>query len=439
MGGAGVSGLAARKAILWVLNTTASPQWSLFFSIALVFSAAVVSLLPPNFDAAVQAARYGTLWERIAYWMGADRFFDSVLFTGVQSGLAFGLVACAGRQAYRLYSTSRYPYFKEDLAEFRDCAWRKTLRYGNTSGEWAAGGLAILLRAKGWRAGKIEGDHGRMLVTAEYGRWSRWGLVGLHLGLALVLTASAAGPWLRDVQSFVAVSYQTIELAKAGYPFDLRVQEIKTDKENFASRIKLIENGIEKSVPLLSAGQPVRYRGVAVYQAGGDWILNLLYRDAQGTEHLCSVWNGGWLDVPGSGGIKVTAAISKENPNLLTYRLVDPSGKVLSGAVSFGEPVRAGAESLVFTGQHPYVALVLKRDPTLPVAFLGGFLVIGGLACVWGVRRHRLWALVESDGGVATVHLGGDTAGDDDIFYAVIPANQAIEAVEIEMAKRKTG
>ncbi len=439
MGAANVPGIAARKAILWIFNTIASTQWSLFFGIALVFSAAVVSLLPPNFDAAVQAARYGTLWGSIGYWMGADRFFDSVLFTGLQSGLALGLVACAGRQAYRLYSTSRYPYFKEDLAEFRDCAWRKTLRYGNTSGEWAAGGLAILLRAKGWRAGKIEGDHGRMLVAAEYGRWSRWGLVGLHLGLALVLTASAAGPWLRDVRSFIAVSYQTIELTRAGYPFDLRIQEIRADEENFTTRLKLVENGIEKSVPLLVAAQPVRYRGITVYQTEEDWILNILYRDVQGKEHLCSVWNKGWLNVPGSNGMKITAEISKGTPNLVTYHLLGPSGEVASGVVSFGELVKVGVESVVFTGRHPYVVLALKRDPTLPAALVGGVLVIGSLACVWGVRRHRLWALIESDGGVVTVHLGGDTAGDDDIFYAVMPGNQVIDTVEIEVAKRKTG
>ncbi len=360
-------------------------------------------------------ALFGFLSYRVILALGLNEVYRSWWFTALLMLFGASLVLCTVYRQWPLLKVARRWFYFRQPAKILALPAAATLPQGRVND------LAQILEQRGYR-----------VFWADDRLYARKGLVGrigpivVHFSLILVLLGAIWGNWQGfEVQEMIP-SGETFRLengTKAGsrLPQDvaLRVNRFWIDYlpsgqiDQFYSDISVLDgNGQERDRQTISVNHPLRTKGLTVYQAswalagirftiGRSPVLSLPLQRLQPKDQSKAepVW-GTWLPTKPDLSEGLTVLV----PDLQgTFSVYDPQGQLL-GLKHLGEAIDLKGVPLVIQEIVGSTGLQIKRDPGIPLVYLGfGLLMAGTIASY--VSYSQVWALRVGE----TLYVGGKT------------------------------
>ncbi|WP_347490243.1 cytochrome c biogenesis protein ResB [Desulfoscipio sp. XC116] len=244
----------------------------------------------------------------------------------------------------------------------------------------------------------------RILLKRPSRVWLRQtGTLLLHLGIILVLLGGAMyavrGQDSR-IQLFAGDRLDISQVLDIKHPFTVRLNKFRIDfnkdgsPSQYISEVSVLEHGRKiKDVPI-SVNNPLHHAGVKVYQGSFGYSIKAKYTDKSGARQTGRFMAGDLLEPANTNRVvKIYRYIPHFNPvygiDSVTMRPDNPhiifsvyeGDKLLGiGAAKFGEPACIDEDVyLVFSGVEPYTILQVKSDPGLPLAMVGGMVLMLGI------------------------------------------------------------
>lgn len=225
----------------------------------------------------------------------------------------------------------------------------------------------------------------------------------LHLGIVLIIIGGiiyvAYGQQER-IHLFAGEQVNMSQVLDIDDPFTLHLDDFRIEfnedgsPSQYVSEVTILEQGQKVDQAVISVNYPLNYQGVKAYQTSFGYRVNADYIAENGEEKSESFLEGARLK---PGGTNRTVKIYKYIPNFnpeygmktITMRPDNPhvifsvyeDDKLLGvGAAKFNEPVQIDDKvNISFTGVEPYTILEVKYDPGLPLAMVGGIILMLGI------------------------------------------------------------
>ena len=336
-----------------------------------------------------------------------DHVYSSSWFLGLLAWLGLALILCSIR---RQWPSLQAAWRWKDYATPRQLsklAIAETIPASDS--REALNVLARELNARGWQ---LLPQNGRL--AARKGMIGRVGPLLVHAGMVLLMLGAAWGALAGNRLERFLAPQRTLDLldrnGNAQLSITLNDFAIERDSagrpEQFRSQLAL-STATEPLLKEISVNHPLRYRGITIYQA--DWSLATITLQIGGSPQLElplqnfpqlgeQVW-GLVLPTRPDGTQPVLLSLESEQGPVSVF---DESGERIGLIRPGGQPEDVGGLPLRVTSVLPASGLLLKRDPGVPLVYLGfAITLIGGGLSV--IATRQLWA-VASDG---KLHVGG--------------------------------
>jgi cytochrome c biogenesis protein len=389
----------------------------------------------------IERAFAGRVWTLRAYrWFELYDLFHSWWFTLILVSLALNLIACSLERLPRIYYLVRYPERRLDHVV--------GLRFRIPP---SPSGLAIeqvsrTLRQGGYQVRPFVAESGASYVFAERGRYARFGVWIVHISLLLILGGGVFGrltafEGVANVPQNGGTTTSFIQRNPDGTQFrhrlvdedgkhflvqcnDFRLKEFEPGRPKaFESDLVAFEDlgngepGKELTHATITVNHPMHWGGLTFYQAS----YQQLDEGARAKVSLFDKTTGKSRDLMVAPGEAIPAAEG------LTYELVgyDPNFSGLGPAVQvvrtqdkdqssfwvfasdkeFDRRNREDRFAFSFDRLAPLYAtgLQIAKDPSVPIVYLGGFLLFFGIGIAFYTSHKRIWA--QLSGG--KLSLGG--------------------------------
>ena len=334
-----------------------------------------------------------------------DHVYSSSWFLGLIAWLGLALILCSWRrqwpalQAARRWIDYRSPrqLSKLAIAETRPCP----------DGTEGLAQLAAVLQARGWQ---LQTQQDRL--AARKGVAGRVGPLLVHTGMVLLMLGAVWGALAGNrLERFLAPE-RTLDLLNRNGDSQLEItlQDFRVERdpagrpEQFRSVLALSDSA---ELQEISVNHPLRHRGITIYQA--DWALAAINVQIGRSPELQlplqtfpelgdQVW-GLVLPTRPDGSEPVFLSLESEQGPVAVY---DSDGQSLTLLRPGGPAQEARGLPLRVASVLPASGLLLKRDPGVPLVYLGFAVLLlgGGLSLI---ATRQLWAIAK-DG---RLHVGG--------------------------------
>ena len=340
-----------------------------------------------------------------------DRIYSSGWFLLLLGWLGLALILCSWRRQWpALQAALRWIDYREPR-QLSKLALAETLPSDDPNASLNA--LGQSLQAQGWTVQEKDGR-----LAARRGVVGRVGPLLVHTGLVLLMLGAAWGALAGNrLERFLAPGRSLDLLDRSGtsqMTLTLDSFAIERDPagrtEQFRSQLLLQSAG--DAPPLreeISVNHPLRYRGMTVYQA--DWSLAtitvqlgkspLLQLPLQTFPELGDQLWGLVLPTRPDGSEPVLLTTSSEAGPVQVF---GEGGDLITNLRPGGTPADVNGLPLRVVEVMPASGLLLKRDPGVPLVYLGFAITLlgGGLSLV---ATRQLWAVGDSQHG--KLHVAG--------------------------------
>ncbi len=275
-------------------------------------------------------------------------------------------------------------------------------------------------------------DDGGTVYMAESGKWSYWGLYGLHLSILIIFAGAVYGSMAGFKGRIMLLEGETTDHAVASSDvtqkiplgFLLRCDRFVVDfydtgaPKLFRSDLAVIEDGKEVLKKSIEVNDPLTYKGITFYQSSYQSIpeVNLRITDASGGQRNLVIPAFQRVSWPEAG---LTLGLMKFLPNVHGV----PAARIWIGE-STGRAdaiwLFKGSSKTINAGGKTYrvelqdavekymTGLQVKKDPGVWVVWLGCTGLIIGFAIVFWVAHRRMWLYVgPGEKETTTVILAG--------------------------------
>ena len=334
-----------------------------------------------------------------------DHVYSSGWFLGLIAWLGLALILCSWRrqwpalQAARRwvdYTTPRQ-LSKLTIAESR----------AHAAPAEALQQLQVVLQAKGWTINTADNR-----FAARRGVAGRVGPLLVHTGLVLLMLGAVWGALAGNrLERFLAPNRSLDLLDRNGttqLAITLEDFQIERDPagrtEQFRSRLALSDLETPQEI---SVNHPLRHRGITIYQA--DWSLAAITVQIGRSPELQlplqsypelgeQIW-GLVLPTRPDGTEPVFLSLESEQGPVTVF---NSDGTALTTLRPGGQAEEVNGLPLRVASVLPASGLLLKRDPGVPLVYLGFavLLVGGGLSLI---ATRQLWAIAAN----GQLHVGG--------------------------------
>ncbi|MDA8234007.1 MAG: cytochrome c biogenesis protein ResB [Clostridia bacterium] len=316
------------------------------------------------------------------------------------------------------------------------------------------------LAAKGYRV-FIEEKNDKTIIAADKGRFGVLGSFITHISFVIITLGTIYGNIggfetyfnaaqgqvvdiisLPDVQNFSPEDNFQIRIDKAWQEYGANGQV-----SDYFSELTVMQNGQEVKSKKIEVNDPLVHNGVKFYQSSMGPVVEatMKYTDKEGKETSQVIAEGGAVNIPGTD---LTVVFSRFNPDYdpnnpmqprsnqpnnpaVLYELhrgqvmVDRNFTILEKDVKFEQ----GSISFGNLQQGYFTGLSVRKDPGVPIVWLGcGIMILGMLISLFWQHR-KIWAIVTESKGLTTIEMGGITEknklGLENDFNAVVDSLKA--------------
>lgn len=364
-----------------------------------------------------EPALFGFLDWKVILITGLDHVYRTWWYLSILILFGASLTACTfTRQITALRWFSRTWNFYTKSRQFNKLALSSELSHGNLAA------ITPLLEQRGYRTFTRD-----RALYAQKGIAGRIGPIVVHASMLLILGGAIYGSMTGFFAQEIVPSGQVFQVrnifdagpwAEAQIPQDwaVRVNRFWIDYtaegviDQFYSDLSVInESGEELKHKTIHVNEPMRYKGVTLYQA--DWgvagvkvqlnnspILSLPMAQLD-TGGKARIW-GTWLPTKPDMSEGVSLVATDLQGTLLVY---DNQGQLVSTARK-GMATEVNGIDVSIVDIIGSTGLQIKADPGIPVVYLGfGLLMVGVMMSY--ISHSQVWALEEGD----RFFLGGRT------------------------------
>ncbi len=410
---------------------------------------AVVGTLIPQREAAESFAE--KLNPSLAALFQTLQLFDvyhSVWFIGLLGLLAVNLVACSLNRFPASWRQFRGVTAPDDPELFAALPSERIVETDQTPTE-AAGQIEALL-GRGWRR-LVKTEHPQgLLIAAEKGGFSRFGVYVVHLGvLAMIAGGLASG--LMGVKGTVEIveGEASNVLQRRGEPslpleFSIRCDRFTVEyypsgaPKVFRSDLSFLKDGQVVHRGSLLVNHPIDFGGLRFYQSSYGILpggrMTLSYAKGQEKKVLREITVGERFDLPGADGevevlraegnlmrmgpaVKLAVRSSRGDFQFWVFQNIERIKEANPGILSQVPLMNPGLFapwlfSLQRGGERFYTVLQAARDPGAPLVAAGAALLIAGLITVFFFSHRRVRILLEAREGGSRISVAGTASRD---------------------------
>lgn len=334
-----------------------------------------------------------------------DHVYSSSWFLGLIAWLGLALILCSWRRQWPALQAARRWIDYRTPRQLSKLAICESLTCSDADRSLQQ--LEALLTARGWQL-----QPGSNRLAARKGVIGRVGPLLVHTGLVLLMVGAVWGALGGNrLERFLAPGRSLDLLNRNGESqLSIRLDAFNVERdpagrpEQFRSRLSLSDSPEPQEI---SVNHPLRHRGMTIYQA--DWSLAAISVQIGRSPELPlplqtypelgdQVW-GLVLPTRPDGSEPVFLSIDNEQGPATVF---NPDGSVITTLRPGGPAADVNGVPLRVASVLPASGLLLKRDPGVPLVYLGfGVLLLGGGLSL--VATRQLWA-VTAEG---RLHVGG--------------------------------
>ncbi len=340
-----------------------------------------------------------------------NHVYTSSWFLALLAWLGLSLMVCSWRRQWpSLQAAFRWIDYSKPR-QLSKLALAETVSIQQSSSSLKQ--LANYLTIRGW---KVQQKPDRL--AARKGIIGRIGPPLVHIGLVFLMLGAVWGALNgQRTEKFLAPGRSLDLLSPEGAnQLTIKLKAFGIDRdpagrpEQFRSQIELIEpNQTKNNDQQISVNHPLRFKGITIYQA--DWSLAaitlqigqspLLQLPLKAYPELGEQIWGIVLPTRPDGSDPVLLSLSSEAGPVQVF---SPEGNLLNTLLPGGEEKIINDAPLRIVEVIPASGLLLKRDPGVPLVYLGFAITLigGGLSMV---ATRQLWAVVDIK--QSSLHIGG--------------------------------
>ena len=430
--------------------------WSFFASIRLtvvvLLSLAALSiigtLIPQNESPAEYFRAFGPFLFQVLDTLDVFDMYHSWWFQGLIILLVINIVICS---IDRLQSTGRIIFTRNpkfNLESYRRRKSRQDFTIKADVNTCRDDFQRQLSKAFGYC--QVEAAGQGFAITAEKGRWTRLGVYAVHLSIVVLLIGALVGS-LKGFEGYVNIpegdSVDQIQLRYTGAPlklpftircedFDVQFYETGAPKE-FRSKLVLLENGRPVLEKDLIVNDPIRYKGINIFQssygklqdaapsAGVPKEIELSFRSVDsGMIYTSKARLNQPVEIPeGLGNFVVNGyepaaqfkgmAIGPALTGTLTPKQGGPVKVVLPikfpkfDAMRRGKVVISVADASGLQQTRYYTGLQVTKDPGVGMVYSGFSLMIIGCMITFFMSHQQVVVEIQPKGKGAAIMVSG--------------------------------
>jgi cytochrome c biogenesis protein len=390
----------------------ASIRFSVVLLLVIAGASVTGTVIPQNESVQIYVAKFGVAGYRILATLDMFDVYASWWFQALLFLLVINIVVCS---IDRLPTTLKAVYSKRlsrNPAMYRNLMRKET--FDTPLSPEALGGACEKLVTGG--DGPQQTPEG-FYTIGEKGRWTRFGVYGVHLSIVLLVVGAIIGSLfgfdgyakIVEGESVSAVrlgnngAVQKLEFELRCDDFDISFYPTGTPKE-YRSTLTVLEQGEPTIQKDILVNSPLRYKGINIFQSGYDLLyVELTFKSREtGTEYRKQVAMGASVELPEDIGTFVLngfqGAMDYKGQDIgpVFYgHLIPKEGEVQSILLPVEIPEldaqRKGDVSISVSGTLYYTGLQVTKDPGVWVVYAGFIILIVGCFVTFFTSHQRLF------------------------------------------------
>ncbi|KNZ71013.1 ResB family protein [Thermincola ferriacetica] len=370
---------------------------------------------------------------------GEYMYYRTVWFRFLLFMLTMNLFICSVARFKGLLKAMEPP--KTDFNE----GFVKKLKYAATAkikstASGAENTLENALKGHGYRVNSKRVDE-KVFIAADKGRFGVWGSFISHIAFIVIVIGAIIGNLYGfngfinalEGETFNLGDVQGIKNVDPSDYFDVRVDDFRVEMrpngmpKDYFSDLTVIDNGEEVLKKTIEVNDPLKYKGIVFYQSSYGQVTDIsgTFKTKSGETQEISTYEGGVVALPGTGlSLKVAKFIpdydpqygtesKSPNPNnpAVVYAVTQGQQTIAMDVAKLNTPVEVAGGTLEFTkfAAREYTGLQVKKDPGVPVVWLGCGLLVFGVTLSFVIQHRKIWAVISDEAGKAIVDIGGMT------------------------------
>lgn len=302
---------------------------------------------------------------------------------------------------------------------------------------------------------QIEQEGGSFAGRAQKNRFGVWGSFVVHISFLVIVLGTVIGHVgfkgsymtyegaafpLRDIQ---------LEQGQLKSDWDIRINSAREKfdahgvRDNWYTDISILQNGKELKQEVLSVNHPVAYQGITFYQASfGNGVSLVATLQGQKIPFALQERGQTWFQAPGTSIYLLADSIGIENGRIvMTFQVLarDSTKPVQTGVIRQGEQADIqGLYNIALQGPVNFTGLVIKKDPGVPVIWLGSALLMLGLILSFYFKPQQVWFFFAGEGTDQSLSLSLSSAAGTEMAKELLQDfGQALEQGNLREGKRK--
>ena len=407
------------------MSQKSNAVWRFFASVKLalitLFILAATSVIgtlikqgqPPTF----YTREYGPKLAQLFAKLGLTDMYSSWWFIAILSLFAVNLVVCSLQRLPGVWRVMTMDNLSIDLEQLELMSFCQ--RVSTVLGpEELTERVRRLMAGAGWKNPAAVEREGAVLLFAQKARWSRLGVYLVHLSILVILVGVLIGT-LFGFQAYVYLpeGRTTPEVFLRGsekpYPlgFQLRCDRFeKTFYPNgmvrkYRSDLTVIDP--QRNSPYhksIIVNDPLSYRGLTFYLGDGlprDDFMVVIRNQHTGNEQTFRVPSSRDVAWPGTKVSFRIEALKQDQQGAVRQAQVRLTTGTAGASSLFwvkdkgSATLQPGGEDYTFSLRQLYSTLLLvKKDPGIPIVYVGCLLMMGGLLISFFLSHRRLWVRI---------------------------------------------
>ena len=413
-----------------------SIKLTVFILITLAATSIIGTLIPQNKSDESYIHAYGNFLYRIFKAINIFDMYHSWWFQFLIILLAVNIIVCSIDRLASIWKIIfiKIPVFK--ISRFHKLKDKEA--FSSKRSPDALINIYEKLIARRFAYHTVEKTDNGFCIFAEKGRWTRLGVYIVHSSIVLLLAGSLIGSFL-GFEGYVNIpegsAKNVIFLRNTMVPheldfsiqcddFNVSFYETGAPKE-FRSSLTLIENGTPVRKKDIIVNDPLRYKGINIFQSnyGADTpkeIVLAIFSNSSSMEYKKTVRIGEKIDLPeGLGELVINNfmnnykfkghAIGQSFFGSITSDKGETQNIVLPVQYpQFDKMRRGNAYVSVADFKHSYyTGLQVTKDPGVPVVYTGFILMILGCFVTFFMSHQSICVEVMKKGKTSSVLVSG--------------------------------
>ena len=416
---------------------------------AIAFGAVLGTIIPQREAAENFAARLHPALLAVFEALQLFDIYHSAWFVLLLVLLAVNLIACSANRfpaAWKQFRSASPPAGTEDIEELPP----KRITAMEGIPEEQVPWLEALLRKRCGSVHRLETPRG-IVLNAEKGGFSRFGVFVVHLGVLLLIAGGLAGAIfgmrgqmeIAEGETSNTLSFQSRKPSQS-LPFSIRCDRFTVEHypngapKLFRSDLSFIQNGKIVRQDALFVNHPIVFGGLRFYQASYGLLpgrrLTLSYVRANGRASEREIAVGDGFDLPEAEGrvevvraendlmrmgpaVKLSVTSNRGNVQFWVFQNIDRIKEANPGILE-QVPIMNPSLFSPYTfmlrkkGEKFFTVLQIARDPGVPLVSGGAVLLLLGLMITFFFSHRCFRILMERENGTTRIGLTGSSNRD---------------------------